>query len=248
MRTRSLKMPKLSRWIIASVCAHICLVVAYLVLTEFGWDSSHDQQVVQVHIVQLGKKRDETLLPRIVPQDENVEAPTKVDEPNPPPLPEPTPEPKSEPQKHVIEQTKPPEKKKPPSSNVNPLEALKRRVKELEKEGNPEGAARGNSVMGDLKEGYKALVQALLKDNFDLPATISDREKQTLKLLINIKIAENGKPISVKIISRSRNSDYDDAVLGRVKQISSFGAPPLPLRKTVQRDGLEFAMCPLTCP
>jgi len=147
-------------------------------------------------------------------------------------------------QKHQVE-SKP---KPTPKPHASPTDVLKRVLEPQEKEGNPDALEGGNSVFGDLTDQYIALVTAKMKDNFRLLNIMTDREKKSLKVLIRLYIDENGHTLKAKIIQKSKSADYDEAVLGRIDEIESFGAPPIPLRKQLKKDGLEFSFCPLECP
>jgi TonB family protein len=247
MRHRPNK-PKLYRWIVTSIVAHLGVVGAYFLLT-WGRDRFQvDEQIIAVHIVQMGKKPDPDMLPRLVPDEPKVETQTKSEEPQPPPAVQPKPEPIPEPQKHAIKPPKPAEKKKPAAGEVNPLQALDRILKKSEKLGDPDGAKHGNSTFGFLKDNYASGVQALLEDAWRIPVTLKSQEN-ILKNEINIRIAPNGHLIDVKIISRSRNPDYDDAVTTTVKKIEFFGKPPAQFQSEIQRQGLRIVFCAVKpCP
>jgi type IV secretory pathway VirB10-like protein len=223
MRHRPNK-PKLYRWIVTSIVAHLGVVGAYFLLT-WGRDRFQvDEQIIAVHIVQMGKKPDPDMLPRLVPDEPKVETQTKSEEPQPPPAVQPKPEPIPEPQKHAIKPPKPAEKKKPAAGEVNPLQALDRILKKSEKLGDPDGAKHGNSTFGFLKDNYASGVQALLEDAWRIPVTL-------------------------KIMSRSRNPDYDDAVTTTVKKIEFFGKPPAQFQSEIQRQGLRIVFCAVKpCP
>lgn len=229
-----LEKPRLKLWIIYSVAAHLAVVAFGLLLFFERVETTDQSHVMEVRIVQKGKKRDEKLLPRLVEEQPEV----KIEEP----VHETKPAPPEEIQKHQI---KPQEKKPPPPRpNVNVLDTLKRHLKPEEKEGNPDALEGGNSVIGELTDQYIAIVSAKIKANFRLINMMTDREKRTLKVLVKIYIDENGHPIDAKVVRKSRSGDYDEAVIDRIDEISTFGAPPLPLRKQLKREGLVFAMCP----
>jgi len=238
----------LAAWIVTSIIAHVVVVGLYFVLTMNLVTRFEEPPVMRVHIVQKGKKRDETLLPRIVPEQPKIPEEIKHEEPAAPQPEAPKPEAPTKPEKH---QLAPPEKtpeKKPPSGNKSLNEILKKHTKDVEKEGNPDGSEYGNSVIGDLKDSYEAVIEGLLKEHFVIPESISQRERQTLDVEINLRIDADGGLIRVKVVSPSNSSYYDNIVVARAKEIESYGAPPLMLRKSLKRDGLNVHMCPGTCP
>jgi len=229
-----LEKPRLGLWIVSSVAAHLAVVAFSLFLFFEREETVNQSHVIEVHIVQKGKKRDEKLLPRLVAEQPKVEVEEPVHETKPAPP--------EEIQKHQI---KPKEKKTPPPKpNVNVLDTLKRHLKPEEKEGNPDALEGGNSVMGELTDQYIAIVSAKIKANFRLINMMTDREKRTLKVFIKLFIDADGHPINTKIVRKSKSADYDEAVRDRISEITTFGAPPLPLRKQLKKDGLEFALCP----
>lgn len=241
------KTPKFSSWLVASLCGHAALVGVYFLLTLQLGPMVEDRKVLRVQL--KGKKPDQKL-PQMRSEQPNIPEPEKTDEPAPsaPQKPEPVePQTPPKPQKHQVEAPKKEPQKKQPSGRKNPLDVLNKHVKPTEPEGDPQGLDFGNSVIGDLKDSYLAIVQAKLHERFRIPATIGASERASLSITFNILLDATGKMIRLEVLSRSQNPEYDDAVISRVEEIDSFGPPPLPLRKALKRDGLEIKMCPDKC-
>jgi outer membrane biosynthesis protein TonB len=248
MKQRQLEKPNWTTWLFLSAALHLFAVVIYFLVSTATPIFTNERHIIAVNIVQKGKPRDEKLLPRQVadtPKSEEEPAkPAPVLEPPPPP------------QKHAIKVEKPepkPSKSHPKTSSKtnqspkkNPLDALEKRLKALEKEGKADGLDYGNSVTGELTESYGARIVAVLKENFTLPSFISAKEARLLMVRLKIRIDAEGKPLQVLVTHPSGNASYDDAVLANAKGVESFGPPPLPLRKQL-RAGVEIELCPFEC-
>lgn len=242
------KSPKtqLALWVLLSALFHIGAGGLYFAIAAYESPFRDDRNIIEIKIVQKGKKRDEKLLPRQIQPEPMSDAP-EISQKEIEPAPEPVATPVHKPvvEKHKV--TTPEKPKKAPSERKNPLAALKDRLKELDKEGDPDGMDFGNSVVGELKESYLAGIQAALDRVKSVPAFLTEREKEILKVIINIQINEEGEPIHVRVVKASKNSAYDEFAVAKAMGIVTFGPPPIPLRKQLKKEGQSVAWCPVKC-
>lgn len=238
--------PQISQWIVASLVLHAGFLAAYALLSSYEPQYLDDKHIINISIVQKGKKRDESLLPREVAEIDPVSTANEDTQKAEPQVPEVQKEVKVE--KHIVA-AKPETPKKAGPQKVSALDALKKRVTELEKEGDPEGSEYGNSLTGDLAENYEQLVRARLIEKFKLPRYISESEAKKLKMKVRIHLNGNGKPLKAIRVLASKNSEYDNAVIALVDSIEPFGDPPNQLKAKYLREGLIVTMCPAKdCP
>lgn len=243
---KSRRQSPLALWVLVSAVFHIGAGGLYYAVSSYESEFRDERNIIEIKIIQKGKKRDETLLPRQIQQEPKSDAPdTSKNDIEPAPEPVITPVQKPSVEKHKL--TSPEKPKKPPSERNNPLEALQKRLKALEKEGDPNGMDFGNSAVGDMKDSYLAIVQAALDRVKSVPAFLTERERNTLKVTVNIWINEEGEPERVSVVKASKNAAYDDFVVGKVNGIVSFGPPPPPLRKQLKKKGEQFEWCPIKC-
>ncbi len=220
--------------LICSAVFHVAVVVIALVFINWSPPSIDlNQTTIQARLVHMGHERDKTLLPRkIEPLAEKPEEkPEKNEKPQP---------------KEVA--LKPAKNPSTASKNVSAIDALKKRTKKWSDEGNPEGDKKGTALTGDLAQSYEAHIQALIQEMFQVPATLNANERKNLILLINIKINEDGKLVNAKITSPSGNVFFDNAAIAGAKEVSTFGPPPLTLRKQYKQTGVGLKFCPVECP
>ncbi|MES2503832.1 MAG: TonB C-terminal domain-containing protein [Myxococcota bacterium] len=196
----------------------------YLFFSVYEPPFKPPKTIIQVSLAKLGQKREEKLLPRI-------------DAAPPPPAPKHTPAPPKPTTKKIA-------KAKP---NTNPLDILKKRFGKPDFSGNPAGHARGSSINSELADSYELQVVELLRENYEIPRIISDREAKKLKLLVRLWIDAKGKLVKIKVQDPSRNGRFDEAVMQGSRRISSFGAPPLTMARKYKTDGLLIEFCPMEC-
>ena len=60
-------------------------------------------------------------------------------------------------------------------------------------------------------------------------------------------INSTGEPHRVKVVKESGNDAFDEAVVGLVNSVVSFGPPPSPLRSRLSNLGVEIEWCPIEC-
>lgn len=218
-------------FIIASVAGHAAIVIFLLVL-QWVMDKPRvdlDQKPVHATLVKLGKKREETLLPRKEP-----EAPPPPEEKIPIPTPGVKPEPKP---KVTSDKPQPADKKK------SLFDALNKTAKPEEDEGEEDGDRNGDSAKQE-GERYFGVIVGAVKRHFNVPDTIPEAERIRLRVVLVIRLDAEGRLLDVSINKSSGNDIYDNAAIGAVKKAAPFGPPPPHLRDTLKGSGQPFGLTP----
>lgn len=240
-------MPSSSKSFIVALLFSVALHCFLFGVLFYSWFNSSlldlDKQVVQIHLTKLGKKPDEKLLPRL-DVSENTEVPTVPDKK----LVKAQPKAKEMVKKAVKEIAK---EKQPPVKPVkdaaanknNPLDVLKKRFGKARDEGTMKGSVLGDSLSEELAENYTLQVAALIKQSYELPAILKNRQKELL-LWVKLKINAQGELLKVEILKTSGEPIFDNAVLVGIKKMQMFGAPPLQLRKKIATQGLDIEFVP----
>ena len=106
--------------------------------------------------------------------------------------------------------------------------------------GDPDGDPLGDSEEGSEGDRYLAVVDRELHANYDVPSTISDRERLYLKAHVKICIEPDGRIVRWTFVSRSGNGVFDDAVERTLRQVRV--PPPPQERRDYFRGGvvIEF--------
>lgn len=206
-----------------------------------------DQMKITARLVRKGIERDKKLLPRkeeplLTPTPDKLKAPPAVEKQASQTKKETT----------AIVSSKKSSVQKPltkakPSTAPNAMEALKRRTKAWKDEGNPEGFVGATAVTGSLEESYEAHIQELIQDAFLLPTTLSQKDRQTLKVVLKLRINGAGQLVQVDVLSPSYSGVFDQAALTATKRVESFGPPPLQLRQHFSQKGVAIEFCPIAC-
>ncbi|MEI6790775.1 MAG: TonB C-terminal domain-containing protein [Myxococcaceae bacterium] len=135
----------------------------------------------------------------------------------------------------------------PIHKKASPLDLLKKRFGKPTPQGQKHGSRQGSSLTSELADSYDLQVAAILRENYEIPRVISDKEARTLSMFIRIWIGQRGEIIKIKVEQASKNQRFDKAVIQGSEQISSFGAPPLQLARKYRTEGLLIQFCPLEC-
>ncbi|MDA0712408.1 MAG: hypothetical protein O2897_00250 [bacterium] len=215
-----------TKYFIAALLFSLALHCFLFGLLFYSWSNSSlidlDKQIVQIHLTKLGKKPDEKLLPRLdvskntetpsVPLQKIVKEQTKVKEVAKKPIKEAAAEkkPKSK-SDNKPKETKPIAKstKSDTANKNNPLDVLKKRFGEARDEGTMKGSVLGESLSEELAENYALQVAALIKQSYELPAILKNRQKELL-LWVRLKINAQGELIKVEILKTSGESIFDN--------------------------------------
>jgi TonB-like protein len=193
---------------------------------------------IPVELVQLGKRRDPKLLPRIVeeqqaaaPPDEGVPLETK----------ETPPAEKSE--------TKP---KKPPKLSAaakalldGKQDKMDRALQKVEdREGDPEGDIHGTTTdPTKAAQGYMKTIISSLKSNYRLPETIPASQRQFLRASVVLFIERDGSIARYEFTQRHPNELFMGALEALLK---SMKLPPPPAAQAAQLHdtGIEVVFKP----
>jgi colicin import membrane protein/protein TonB len=191
-----------------------------------------EQKPIAARLVRLGEKRAERLLPR---KEEEPAAAASSPAPAPPAAAQP-------PASPARKATAP-----PPRGQDAFAAALGRiRREKLRSEplpGDPSGDPLGDSSEPSAGDRYLALVQRALHEVYDVPLTISEKERIHLRATVVLRIEASGSVAAWDFESRSGNPAFDEA-LGRAVRSARLPPPPPDLRKKVRGEGLavNFSM------
>ena len=217
-----------------SVVGHVVVVVLLLIF-NWLWGAPKidlEQKPIKASLVRLGKKREETLLPR-------------KEEP-PPPAPktaEVAPKPTADKAVKIPDKNAKPEKEAPRKSLADMMAAASKNAKPEELEGEADGDPNGDSAVQE-GERYFGLLNSVIHRNYDVSNTIDEAERRRLKAAVAIRIDESGKLLEVVLTQPSGNELFDSAVVGAVKKAAPFTAPPEHLRKSLKKEGVALLFTP----
>lgn len=217
-----------------SVLGHVLAVVVLLIF-NWVWGAPKidlEQKPIKASLVRLGKKREETLLPR-------------KEEP-PPPAPktaEVAPKPTVDNAVKIPDKNAKPEKEAPKKSLADMMAAASKNAKPEELEGEADGDPNGDSAIQE-GERYFGLLNSVIHRNYDVSNTIDEAERRRLKAAVAIRIDESGKLLEVVLTQPSGNELFDSAVVGAVKKAAPFTAPPEHLRKSLKKEGVALLFTP----
>jgi TonB family protein len=198
--------------------------------------------IVTAKLVQLGKPRDEKLLPRLETAAEQLPSAgtettgktISLSGQSGPPAPDAATLKANDAidrQKRLLEalaklQTEGPSAKKP-----------------QERVGREDGAVDGDAQRAEEGDRYAALVVKALKDHFVVPNTISQQERLYLFCELNLHIAADGVITRFTIEKSSGNAQFDRAVEATIQR-AELPPPPDILRTTYFDDGLPVRFKP----
>jgi colicin import membrane protein len=111
-------------------------------------------------------------------------------------------------------------------------------AKEEPQYGDPDGDPLGDSEEGSEGDRYLAVVDRELHANYDVPSTISDRERLYLKATVVIYIEPDGRIGRWQFEAPSGNPAFD-AALERTLRKTRVPPPPDGAREAYRRNGLQ---------
>ncbi len=228
--------------VLVSLAAHVG-IIAVAVVHPSAPPIDLQQKPIVAKLVRLGEKRPEQWLPR-----KEAPAPPAATTPQPVPIPSaeaPKPQPKTAP----VPVAKPVEPPKPvpnrgptKSGRTDVLASVMSRV-EKEKVrseplyGDPSGVPGGDATEAGPGDQYLALVERALRESYTLPATLSDRDRMTLKATVVLYVDADGSVLRYAFETRSGNSAFD-AALERAIRAARLPPPPAELRRKYRTEGL----------
>jgi colicin import membrane protein/protein TonB len=110
--------------------------------------------------------------------------------------------------------------------------------KDLATEGRPDGSPDGDAATPGEGDEYLAQVRQLLRQNYRLPTTISERERQFLTGTVVLYIEADGRISRSEVTKRSGNAAFDEALERAVREVRL--PPPPPERRQLYRNGVNF--------
>jgi colicin import membrane protein len=196
-----------------------------------------EQKPIVARLVRLGEKRPKEYLPRKEePPPEAAPAPKVPTAPEVAAAPVPTkpgPGPKAPPA--------PAAKPSPPgASGRNPLSNVLTRVRkqvDQDRWGDPDGDPMGEASDGEPGDRYLALAKQALEANYELPLTISEKERLYLKALVVLYVEPDGRIARWQFEARSGNPAFDDALERAIRQ-TRLPPPPPEVRERFRKSGV----------
>ncbi len=229
--------------VLVSLVAHAG-IIAVAVFHPSSPPIDLQQKPIVAKLVRLGEKRPEQWLPR-----KDAPAPPAATTPQPVPIPSAEP-PKPQPKTAPVPVAKPVEAPKPAPPNRGPTktgrtDVLASVMSRVEKEkvrseplyGDPSGVAGGDATEAGPGDVYLGLVERALRDSYTLPATLSDRDRMTLKATVVLYLEADGSVVRYAFETRSGNSAFDSA-LERAIRAARLPPPPAELRRKYRTEGL----------
>jgi colicin import membrane protein/protein TonB len=232
--------------VLASVAVHVAAFSLALKVSSAP-ELVLEQTPIKARLVRLGEKKPEQLLPQ-------KEAPPPPPEPapaTPPPVVADSPPPPTDKPPAPAAPTAAPAPARAPSPRPSPrspangagtsindlLARAEQRVKR-EQWGDPSGDAQGDSDEGTEGERYLALLTRAVKENYHLPATISDKERLSLVAVAIVWIEPDGTISQFKLVRPSGNAAFDSA-LERAVRATRAPPPPENQRDVFRRTGAQ---------
>jgi colicin import membrane protein/protein TonB len=208
------------------------------------------QKPIVAKLVRLGEVRPKEWLP----QKPAEPPPGPVASAPPAPAPEPKPAPAPPPDAMAPPRAAPPKPApaKAPPAAAAPAQrtgggglasALSRIERDRKVYGSPDGDARGDAEEGEAGDEYLALVTRALQDTYNLPATISERERLHLRATVVLFIQPDGTVSRHEFESRSGNPVFD-AALERAIRGARLPPPPAEMRERYRTQGLAVLYRP----
>jgi hypothetical protein len=194
---------------------------------------------IPVELVQLGKKRDPKLLPRIV-EEPKAEAPPEEAVPI-----------ETKPEPAVPVETKKKEKKPKQMSEAakrlleGKTDKLDRAVTKMEeREGDPEGDIHGTTTdPTKAAQGYMKTIISTLKANYRLPETIPASQRQFLRASVVLFIERDGSISHYEFTQRHPNELFMSALESILKSIR-LPPPPAAQASQLRDTGIEVVFKP----
>lgn len=250
-------------WLV-SIGLHAGLFAAVIAVSVLA-DSSPPAPMQKPMLVRLGKPRPKEWLPRkptappVPPAAKDAPVPTPGEKVAPAP-PSPTPAPPKPEAKPDAAKAVPTQATAPATQAAAPRDAKqdsKAKLDDIMKRfqtgaiagpaedlpGQLDGHPEGDSDRAE-GEAYYALLEKRVKDQYKLPATISERERMYLNATVRIFIEANGRIARSEIVQGSGNGVFDAALESAVQRASPVPPPPPHLVRLLQRDGVDLNFKP----
>jgi colicin import membrane protein/protein TonB len=220
-------------------CAVHAVAIGWAVTQSGGPSIDLEQKPIKARLVRLGERKPEKLLPR--KQEPPPPAPAPAPAPAIPAATAPVRAPAAAPTPRAARPPPPrPAPASPSSAGAGLASALSRMQREVERErwGDPEGDPLGDSEDAGEGDRYLALVIRALQGNYDVPNTISERERLHLKSTIVLFIEPDGRVARWRVERPSGNVAFDAALERTIRQ-TRLPPPPDDKRETYRSNGVE---------
>lgn len=231
-------------WPAALVSAALhAVVIVWAVVRSDGADLDLDQKPIVAKLVRLGEKRPDQFLPRKEAPPPAPAATPVVAPPSPSiaaavpsaPVPGAKPAPAStRPQPPATAST--PASADRASRIASLLSSTRQRASDEPVYGDPNGDPLGDSAEGE-GDQYVALVTRTLKENYDVPSTIPEKERLYLSADVVLQIDPDGKLARWKIVRPSDNPLFNSAFERTLRLTPRFPPPP-PDQREKYRSGV----------
>ncbi len=218
---------------------HVVLVVTAVLLSL--WQPPRvesGQKPIAAKLVRLGKPRDAKLLPR--------------KEASPPP----SAPPPSKATPSAAAKPTAPSAAAAPAPSAAPPAADERRTKlddimkkfkataavagDAEPEGQLDGDPDGDTAKAEEGERYLALVKKRVDDAYEVPSTISEADRVSLRAVVRIVVKRNGEIAKADVITPSGNGSFDSALIGALQRVRMLPPPPDHLAPALATEGIDL--------
>jgi len=221
--------------VVASLAVHAALLVGAGLLNARDPAIDLDVQPITAKLVRMGEPRPKELLPR-----KDAEPPPAAAAPTPAPAPAPAaPAPKAVTVPSAKAEPKPAASKpaaagpaRPGAATGSRLSSVLSEVRQELSAGSPEGDPLGTSAEGEVDP-----VVSALRQNYRVPATISERERRFLTATLLLHVEPDGRILRYEFEQRSGNPSFDDALERAVR--ATRLPPPSPEKREAWRHGLR---------
>ncbi|HSN90459.1 MAG TPA: energy transducer TonB [Anaeromyxobacteraceae bacterium] len=212
--------------VLLSAAVHAALIA--VAASRGGPAIDLEQKPIVARLVRLGEARP----PEWLPRKEAAPPPPAPAAPVAPPLAAAAPAPQA------------PGGKAPGTAGTAPgagrslSDVLSRVRKQVEEErwGSPEGDPMGDASEGEAGDRYLALAKQALQANYNVPATISEKERLYLKAVVVLYVEPDGRIAGWRFEARSGNPAFDAALERAIRQ-TRLPPPPPEVRDRFRKSG-----------
>jgi len=223
-----------------SVAVHVGVIAWAVVQTPPPLDL--DTKPLHARLVRLGEQKPENFLPRKADEAPPAEPPPAAAPPVAPEAPAaaPTPAPMVAPAVKAAPSTRGKAASGARGSG-SPLDSaitkVQREIVAEQRWGDPTGEVGGDAEESE-GDRYHALVERALRQNYDVPSTISEAERLYLSATVLVFVENDGRITRWRFERKSGNPAFD-AALERTLRAAHLPPPPEAQRESYRRTGLQ---------
>jgi len=226
--------PALRLSVAISVGAHLCAIVAGLLIASANASPRLivPSKALVAKLVRLGKKQEETLLPRLrrTPPPPKKSAPIAKPEAKLAPA---TPDKAKE-----LRAATPDRSLDLDAALAELAETYDRDAHPEEAIGDPNGDKAGSANEAEEGDRYLALVQRAIRSHYQVPTTISEKERLYLNATVIIYVSPVGQITRRELEGSSGNDQFDTTLLRAVDESNPLPPPPEAWRDRYSKEGL----------